>query len=357
MGDLQVFARGDGVLPDVYLGSYAVASPLLSSSAVELSLVLTRAMLPGCPNATASGGAGGFSLAPNAPCVISLLAYSVSGGVFTITAVAGSRFLQDGVAVTGVVPAGATQYYTFLAAAGASHVQLTLTSLAGTALALVSSSVSLPSASTPGVMSIGGPAGSSTLPLYASGCASAGAGLCAYYIGVRSYYAGSAAVYRLQGSSSTLAALTLAQPVSGHAGPSANGFSLFSVFVPSGLPSPGLSVVVQALSGGYLSIFVSNAVNPANNMTILPSPSCSFAPSPSAAPSPANASSSGSSGSAVSCDYTQSATLGWTAQALSAYSNKLAISGNDAAWVAGTTYVIAVSSPLVSICCCPAARV
>ena len=326
-------ATGMGSLPDPLTpGTGATfTSPVVTATGVETSVTVQRsdpAVLAACPpKASALLGASPSPM----PCRLVVAVSSAAGGLYTVTAVSGSRFLQDGVPLAATAPAGASLSFIFVAATGATHVQLTLTSLAGTAVGTVT-----PAGVAPGPApswSLGG-LGSATLMLDASaaGCAgAAGGGLCAFAVTVTSLYAGNPAVFTIQGSSSALASLRLGVPASGSSGPT--GYALFSLFVPAGTPgaAAGLSVVVQAQSGGWATLFAANAVNPTTNLTLIPTAACA-APSPGAAP----------------CDYTRAvaSTVQWAAPALSAYRNKLVISGNDARWVLGTTYVFAVTAAI-----------
>jgi hypothetical protein len=139
-----------------------------------------------------------------------------------VTSTAGSRVLQDGVAVAGTVASGRALHYTYVAAPGASHVQLTLTGLAGSPVGYVSTTAPRPNAST-AQFRVGSIYGN-TLTLSAERCGEVedggGAeGECVFYITVAPFGAGSSAVFRIQGTSSSLTQLSLGSPGSGLASP------------------------------------------------------------------------------------------------------------------------------------------
>ena len=334
---VRLFARVDGRLPDP--AAFQFASPLLTRTGVDATLTIRRSdplVAAACAPeqlvtrvVDANGTATNVTTAVPRSCPVDLLATSDTGAVFTLTSVAGSRVLQDGTAVTGTVPQAATLYYTFVAASGASHVQLTLTSLAGSPVAFVSSTDPRPNATTAEfrVGSIHG----NTLTLSSAACdAAAGGQLCAYYIAVTSLYRGASAVFRLQGSSSTLSGLTLGTPSSGKAGP--NGYTYYSLFVPAEVGAAGgMSLSLAALDGGWMTAFVSSAVDGRSGQTIVPAAAC-------AAPSAANA-------SAV-CNYLwpSNGTFGWALRPQSPYRTSGRLAPSDRAWAVGTTYVIAVTA-------------
>ena len=351
---VQLFARADGALPDPSF--YQYASPLLRVTGQDASMTIRRtdpAIAAACPptidpatNATVARD-----------CEIALLAMSpaASGAVFTVTSVAGSRVLSDGAAVTGTVAAasgpnaaGNFLYYTFVAAGGSSHVQLTLTGLAGSPVGYVSTTNQKPNA-TSYEYRLGSIYGN-TLTLRSDGCGDAGseAGqLCAFYITIASLYPGNAAVFRLQGSSSSLSGLSLGSPASGKAGP--DGYTFFSLYVPpppaDGIganTSTGVRVVLQALDGGWLTAFVSNAIDSASGQTIVPAPTCGVAVT---APATGGNSSGASSRQCVYL-WPLNSTYQWAGRPVSPYVTSLRLAPTDKAYATGTTYVIAVTAAL-----------
>lgn len=342
---VRLFARVDGQLPDPTFAQFS--SPLLRVTGADATLTIRRdnpAVLAACrPDVTvtpvfdANGTVIGNSSAssPRA-CSVDILATSDTGAVFTLTSVAGSRVLQDGAAITATVPVGQTLYFTYVAASGSSHVQLTLTALAGSPVGFVSSVEQRPNAST-AAYRVGSIYGNTlTLAAPEGGCGSDGSdGLCAFYVGVTSLYPGSSAVFRLQGTSSSLAGLSLGSPASGKASP--DSYTYYSLYVPADVtPAGGISFALSALDGGWMTAFVSNAIDGASGQTIVPAPVCATP----AAGSGRNAT------RAAGCDFLRptNGTFGWAARPANPYRTSLRLASTEPGWVGGTTYVIAVTA-------------
>ena len=264
---VSVFAAigTDFILSPVAPG-YQYAIPTLTIVGQEVAVTLSRSdaafaagcpMTPGTPAQWANVSGVWTQVAPaTAPaptaCTVQILVVSAYPSTFVVTATTLSRELLNGVATTGMVPPNTPLLFTFNAGGSSTHVVLSLESLAGDALAYVSSSVQAPNASTAEHTMGGLGASSLTLNPTADGCASSSGGSsasvssCYYFISVVSASPGASAVFRLQATTSQVIRLTPGLPTSAIAGPAA--FVYFEVNVPAG-SNAGLSFIAQVGEG------------------------------------------------------------------------------------------------------------
>lgn len=247
---------------------FQYALPTITATGVEVSVTLNRAdaafatgcpPIPGTPAQYANVSGNWTLIAPAtapspAACTIQVLVVSATTATFIVTATTVSRELLNGVATSGTAPPGAALYYTFDAGASATTIQVSLDSLAGSAIAYISPSVPTPNVST-AAYTIGGLYGGSvTLNPSTDGCVSsegstvaAASSSCYYFITVMSASPGASAVFRLQATASLVVRLTPGQATSGVAGPSS--FVYYSVDVPRGF-NGGLSLIAQVRRPG-----------------------------------------------------------------------------------------------------------
>lgn len=259
-----------------------------------------------------------------------VLVVASAPATFVVSATTLSRELLNGVVTTGTVPAGGgALYFTFDAGASATAVQLSLGSLAGDAVAYVSSTTAQPNASNYQHV-LGGVGGANVLSLNptADQCVSAtgsasSASSCFYFIAVSSSNPGSAAVFRLQATSSIVVQLTRGQMTPGIANP--DSFVYYSIDVPAGA-TDGLSFIAQALSGGFLALYVTNAISPTTGLPLLPQPKC-------VPDGPLHA---------ASCDYTTVEGVRWGSVGVTSRA-RLTIPGTSPWWAPGT-YILAVTA-------------
>jgi hypothetical protein len=204
-------------------------------------------------------------------------------------------------------------------------LQLSLSSLAGTAIAYVSARTPQPNASSAQYVLGGLGAASLTLHPLADSCVATAT--CFYYLSVMPVaYGGSAAVFRLQATSSAIIPLSLGIPASGVTGP--GSFVYYSVYVPPGSAS-GLTFVAQALSGGFIGLYVTNTIDATTGLTVLPHIVCT-------APAPGT-------GTQQVCESTTIVGARWGSAGNTARA-RVSIPATHAYWRNGTNYVLAITA-------------
>lgn len=352
-GRAQVFAAVNGSVPGESGWQYRGAQAKVAGQ--ETSLVISRSdawvkkacstviAVPSFVIANSSdpfNPFGGFTFTminvslPIA-CPINVGILSDVGGAYTVLAYSRNRLLQDGVPATITVPAMTTSYFVYEAAAGASHVKISLTKLYGTPIAYVSTTESQPGPDTSFEYQFGG-LGSTTLTLDSanSACAAAsrsGGARCVYYIAVTTF-GSSAAQFRITGSSMKVNYISIDEPLSGHVGPSAGGLVYYTFTLPT-TATAGVEVTVEPTTGGWINAAIGGEVSPSNPRAVIPPtinctlPSISGTATPWLCP-------------AANTVYDHAS---WTARGFSSRT-RIAMRPTDAAYVPGATYVIGLVS-------------
>jgi hypothetical protein len=283
----RVFAKAsvNGSVPGDQLASggagamYTGAWARVAGQEVRLTISRADAIMQGfCRSALPPASGGGVGLAfVAAPCPVSIAIYSDVGAAYTLVAYSRSRMLQDGVATTVTqLPGGSLAFFGFQAAAGASHVKLTVTPLVGTPEAFVSLAEQYPGPATSFQYSFAGVA-SNTISLdVANAQCDRSQSRCIYFISVTSLAGGSGNVgpvsFRIQGTSMKVTYVGIDEPVVGHAGPSVGGMAYYAFTAPAeGL---GLDVNIEPSTGGWISAAVGGDFNAQTNSVFPPTIEC-----------------------------------------------------------------------------------
>ena len=328
-GDL-LSAGGAGAM---YTGAWAS----VAGQEVQLTIRRSDAVMQGfCRAPAAQPANGSFGLAfVAAPCPVAISIFSDVGASYTLVAYSRSRMLQDGVTttVTQLQP-GAFAYFGFEAAAGASHVKLTVLPLVGTPEAFVSSTEPLPGPYSTFQYSFAGVA-SNTISLdTANAQCDRSQSRCIYYVSVTALAGGGGSLapvsFRIQGTSMKVTFVGLDEPVVGHAGPSVGGMTYFGFTAPpAGL---GVDVTVEPTTGGWIAAAVGGDFNAQANAVFPPTVVCGVAVPTGASCPPLR----------TSFAHAQFSSMGGATR------TRVALTAGAPGYVAGAQYIVGLTSPFES---------